>query len=239
MIIYPAIDLIEGKCVRLSQGDYKAKTIYNENPLEVAQSYENAGIRHLHLVDLDGAKAGKVINWQVIESICKNTHLQVDFGGGIKTADEVDKLFTLGVKQINLGSLAVNDSDLVISWLENYGADKIILSADVKEKKIATHGWTKDSGIDIASFINLFLDAGLKYITCTDIKTDGMLQGPNISIYKELKQTFPQLKIIASGGVSKIEDIKALKEIEVHGVIVGKAIYENRIDLQELRSFES
>lgn len=235
MIVFPAIDIIDEKCVRLSQGDYKAKTVYNESPLEVAKTFEAAGLTHLHLVDLDGAKAGKVQNWHVIESLCHNTKLNIDFGGGVKTETEIERLFSLGIKQINLGSIAVNTPELVKHWLNKYGAEKIILSADVKEKEIAIHGWQQGSGLHIHQFIESFLASGLKYVTCTDIGTDGMLTGPNLELYQEIVNKFPQLNFIASGGVSNLTDLKNLKGIGVYGAIVGKAIYENKIQLKELR----
>ncbi|MGC1244084.1 MAG: 1-(5-phosphoribosyl)-5-[(5-phosphoribosylamino)methylideneamino]imidazole-4-carboxamide isomerase [Chryseosolibacter sp.] len=234
MRIIPAIDIIDGKCVRLTQGDYAQKKVYNENPLETAKRFEDAGLQHLHLVDLDGAKAGKVINWNVVESITKHTSLNVDFGGGIKTDEEISKLFESGVKQVNLGSIAVKDRDLVQRWIENYGAGQIILSADVKNEKIAIGGWLEDSSISLYDFVRDYLRKGIRYITCTDISTDGMLQGPNVALYKKLLDTFPDIKLIASGGVSGINDLRDLQKINVDGVIVGKAIYEGRVSLSDL-----
>jgi phosphoribosylformimino-5-aminoimidazole carboxamide ribotide isomerase len=236
MIIFPAIDIIDAKCVRLSQGDYDAKTIYNDNPLEVAKSFEAAGLSHLHLVDLDGAKAGKVINWDTIQNICTHTGLTVDFGGGIKTEKEVEKLLHLGVRQINLGSIAVKEPEQVKRWLKKYGSEKIILSADVKGKEIAIHGWQEGAGIQIEQLIQDFLPSGLQFVTCTDISTDGMLKGPNLALYQDLKNNFPQLNIIASGGVSSKEDLAELKKLGLHGAIVGKAIYENKIQLADLNN---
>lgn len=234
MRIIPAIDIIDGKCVRLTQGDYAQKKVYNENPLEVAKAFERAGLKYLHLVDLDGAKAGRVINWKVIEAITGGTTLSVDFGGGIKKEDEIRKLFDAGVRQVNLGSIAVKDPALVQSWIETYGTEKIILSADVKNEMVAISGWTEDSTISIGDFIADYLKKGIRYITCTDISTDGMLQGPNVALYKELLDKFPQVKLIASGGVSSVQDLEALKKIAVDGVIVGKAIYEGRITPETL-----
>lgn len=236
MRIIPAIDIIDGKCVRLTQGDYAQKKVYNENPLEIAKSFEDAGLQYLHLVDLDGAKAGKVVNWDVIDSITKYTRLNVDFGGGIKTDEEISKLFEAGVKQVNLGSIAVKNQDLVRRWIEIYGADQIILSADVKNEKIAISGWLEDSSISIYDFIHDYLAKGIRYITCTDISTDGMLQGPNVALYKKLLQTFPEVKLIASGGVSSLNDLHDLQKIKVNGVIIGKAIYEGRISLTDLNT---
>jgi phosphoribosylformimino-5-aminoimidazole carboxamide ribotide isomerase len=234
MKIIPAIDIIDGKCVRLTQGDYAQKKIYNENPLDVAKSFEDAGLKYLHLVDLDGAKAGKVVNWNVIENICNNTSLIVDFGGGVKTKDDIQKLLDKGVSQINLGSIAVKDKTLVYDWIETFGADKIILSADVKDEMIAIHGWQDNSGIPIVGFIQDYLKNGIHTITCTDIRTDGMLAGPNIDLYKKLILLFPAVDFIASGGVSSMEDIDKLRVAGVDGVIVGKAIYEGHIKIEEL-----
>ena len=234
MRIIPAIDIIDGKCVRLTQGDYAQKKVYNEDPLEVARGFEKAGLNYLHLVDLDGARAGKVVNWDVIESIAGNTNLAVDFGGGIKTEAEVMRLFQAGIRQVNLGSIAVKNADLVEIWINKFGPDKIILSADVKDEKIAISGWAENSAINITDFIGDYLKKGITFVTCTDISTDGMLQGPNIGLYSKLLKNFPSINLIASGGVSSMEDINNLKRINVNGVIVGKAIYEGRIDLKEL-----
>lgn len=234
MRIIPAIDIIDGKCVRLTQGDYAQKKVYNEDPLEVARGFEKAGLNYLHLVDLDGARAGKVVNWDVIESITSNTNLAVDFGGGIKTEAEVMRLFQAGIRQVNLGSIAVKNADLVEIWINKFGPDKIILSADVKDEKIAISGWAENSAINITDFIGDYFKKGITFVTCTDISTDGMLQGPNIGLYSKLLKNFPSINLIASGGVSSMEDINNLKRINVNGVIVGKAIYEGRIDLKEL-----
>lgn len=234
MRIIPAIDIIDGKCVRLTQGDYAQKKIYNEDPLEVARTFEDAGLKHLHLVDLDGAKAGKVTNWNVIESVTSGTNLKVDFGGGIKTEMEVKRLFQTGVKQINLGSIAVKNPELVQGWIENYGTENIILSADVKDEKISIGGWLENSTISIIDLIRDYLKKGITYITCTDIDTDGMLQGPNIALYSKLLKAFPDIRLIASGGVSGMSDLHDLKKIKVDGVIVGKAIYEGKVKLEEL-----
>jgi phosphoribosylformimino-5-aminoimidazole carboxamide ribotide isomerase len=234
MRIIPAIDIIDGQCVRLTQGDYTQKKVYNENPLEIAQSFEEAGLKYLHLVDLDGARAGKVANWKVVNTITSNTKLKVDFGGGIKTSEEIRQLFDSGVSQVNLGSIAVKNPKLVEGWIDSHGADKIILSADVKDEMIAIGGWMENSTIPIFDFIRDYLKKGIHYITCTDISTDGMLQGPNVNLYKKLLDSFPGIKLIASGGVSRIEDLDELKKINVDGVIVGKAIYEGRIELTDI-----
>jgi phosphoribosylformimino-5-aminoimidazole carboxamide ribotide isomerase len=234
MRIIPAIDLIDGKCVRLTQGDYAQKKIYNENPLDVAKSFEDQGLQYLHLVDLDGAKAGKVTNWKVVESITKHTKLSVDFGGGIKTDDEMQKLFDVGVKQVNLGSIAVKEQPKVIRWISEFGSEKIILSADVKNNMIAISGWQENSSLPITGFLRDYVQNGIQYVTCTDISTDGMLTGPNIELYKTLILSFPQLHLVASGGVSNMDDLQELRRIGVDGVIVGKAIYEGRVKLEEL-----
>ena len=235
MRIIPAIDIIDGKCVRLAQGDYAQKTVYNDDPLEVAKRFERAGLTSLHLVDLDGAKAGKVTNWDVIEAITAKTSLHVDFGGGIKTDDEMRRLFQCGVKQVNLGSIAVKKPALVEGWIKTYGNGKIILSADVKEENIAIGGWMEDSSISVFDFIGDYSKKGIRYVTCTDISTDGMLQGPNVALYRNILKTFPRIKLIASGGVSSMNDLEVLKDTGVEGVIIGKAIYEGRIGLDDLR----
>ena len=236
MRIIPAIDIIDGKCVRLTQGDYNQKKIYNENPLEVAKEFEAAGLHNLHLVDLDGAKSGKVINSSVVRSICSNTNLQVDFGGGVKTADDIKQLLDYGVKQVNLGSIAVKEPEKVFEWIEVFDPEKIILSADVRHEQIAINGWQEDAAINIIEFIDIYVQKKIQYVTCTDITTDGMLSGPNIELYKKISTTFSELKLIASGGVSKLADVQLLKKIGVDGVIIGKAIYEGRITLSELLS---
>lgn len=234
MRIIPAIDIIDGKCVRLTQGDFAQKKIYNENPLEVAKMFEDAGLGHLHLVDLDGAKAGKVINWKVVESLTNNTKLDIDFGGGIKTDEEVEKLFALNIKQVNLGSIAVKEPQKVAGWIKRFGGAKIILSADVKDEKISVNGWQDNSPLTITTFLKDYLQKGIEHVTCTDISTDGMLTGPNVELYKRIILNFPNIHLVASGGVSCLEDVKELKRIGVDGVIVGKAIYEGRVTLEDL-----
>ena len=236
MRIIPAIDIIDGKCVRLTQGDYAQKKIYHENPLDAARSFEDAGLTHLHLVDLDGARQGKVINWDAIESITKNTSLRVDFGGGIKTSAEIERLVNLGVRQVNLGSVAVKEPEKITEWLSHFGQKKIILSADVKNEMISINGWQHDSEISIVTFLRDYVQRGIENVTCTDISTDGMLSGPNIELYKKVLLSFPQLNLIASGGVSTMEDLYELQTIGVDGVIVGKAIYEGKITLEQLAS---
>jgi phosphoribosylformimino-5-aminoimidazole carboxamide ribotide isomerase len=234
MQIIPAIDIIDGKCVRLSQGDYNQKKVYNENPLEVAKSFEDQGVRKLHLVDLDGAKAKRVINFKTLESISKNTQLDIEFGGGIKSDQDLQKVFDYGAKQAIIGTIAVKSPDLFFNWLENYGSDKIILGADVNNEMLAVNGWLETSEISIYDFLEKNISKGLKHVICTDISKDGMLQGTAIGLYEKLMNKFPLLNIIASGGVSSMKDIEKLKSIGCQSVIVGKAIYEGKINLTEL-----
>ncbi|MDV2446368.1 1-(5-phosphoribosyl)-5-[(5-phosphoribosylamino)methylideneamino]imidazole-4-carboxamide isomerase [Elizabethkingia anophelis] len=238
MRIIPAIDIIEGKCVRLSQGDYDTKKIYNENPLEVAKEFEDFGIRYLHLVDLDGAKSKQIINYRKLEELASKTSLQIDFGGGIKSQKDIDIAFECGAKQITGGSIAVQDPEIFTKWIEVYGAEKIILGADCKNRKIATHGWLESSELDVIDFIRDYKQKGISYVICTDIAKDGMLEGTSNELYKEILSG-TAVKLIASGGVSNIEDLHLLKEIGCEGAILGKAIYEGRIKLKELRELIS
>ncbi len=235
--IIPAIDLIDGKCVRLTQGDYSQKTIYNENPIEVAKEFETAGFSRLHLVDLDGAKAGAVKNWKVLEGIASQTNLIIDFGGGIKTKEDVDIVFASGAKFATVGSIAVKDKVTFVSWLTSYGADKFLLGADVKEEMIAIGGWLETTHINIYDFIEDYLQLGVQQIFCTDVSKDGKLEGPATDLYKKILEKSTELKLIASGGVAIIDDVYQLKEVGCKGVIIGKAIYENRISLKDLASF--
>jgi len=239
MRIIPAIDIINGKCVRLTQGDYGMMKIYREDPVAVAREFEDADLEYLHLVDLDGAKKGKVVNWRVIESIQAATALKVDFGGGVKTEQEIEELLEMGIEQINIGSLAVKQPEVFAGFMEKFGSDNFILSADVKSDKIQLAGWQESSELTIYDLTQRLEKEGLRYITCTDINTDGMLNGPNFGLYKKLKKRFPQLKITASGGVSSVEDIQELKYLNIHGVIVGKAIYEGKVTLSELKKLQS
>lgn len=235
--IIPAIDIIDGKCVRLTQGDYQQKKIYNEHPLEVAKEFEDAGLRRLHLVDLDGAKAGLVKNWKVLENIAGHTSLVIDFGGGIKTAKDVDIVFNSGAALATVGSIAVKEEAVFIQWLHQYGADSFILGADVKEGKIAVSGWLETTDILINDFIKKYIEQGVKQVFCTDVSKDGKLEGPSVDLYKSIIAEFPKLHFIASGGVATMDDLIQLKEIGCKGVIVGKAIYENRISLNDLKMF--
>ncbi len=234
MEIIPAIDIIDGKCVRLTQGDYAQKKIYNEHPLEVAVRFEDAGLRRLHLVDLDGAKAGSVKNWKVLETLAGKTGLVVDFGGGIKTAADLDIVFNSGAALATVGSVAVKDAGLFSGWLSDYGADKFLLGADVKEEKIAVHGWQETTEIWIYDFIRDYVERGVRQVFCTDVSKDGLLEGPALELYRMIVKEFPDLHFIASGGVSGMDDLRRLEEVGCKGVIIGKAIYEGRIKLTEL-----
>ena len=235
--IIPAIDLIEGKCVRLSQGDYNQKTTYNENPLEVAKMFEDAGIRRLHLVDLDGAKAHHIVNHKVLELIASQTNLIIDFGGGLKTDEDLRIAFESGAKMITGGSIAVKNPDTFCSWIEKFGADKIILGADVNNEKVAVGGWLETTEIELIPFVSDYLKKGITKVICTDISKDGMLQGPAIELYKKMLKAEPQMFLVASGGVSSLADIEQLNDVEVPAVITGKAIYEGRIKLNDLKVF--
>ena len=237
MEIIPAIDLIDGKCVRLTQGDYAQKTIYNERPLEVAKQFEDAGLARLHLVDLDGAKAGAVKNWKVLEELAGKTGLVIDFGGGIKKEEDLKIVFESGAALATIGSLAVKQEALFVEWINTYGADKFLLGADVKEEKIAISGWLETTDIPIREFIGNYLSKGVKQIFCTDVSKDGKLEGPATNLYASILELYPDLGLIASGGVSNRTDLEALASIGCSGAIVGKAIYENRISLPELSRF--
>lgn len=238
MRIIPAIDIIDGKCVRLSKGDYDTKKIYNESPLEVAKEFEQAGITYLHLVDLDGAKASKIINYKVLENIASKTNLQIDFGGGIKSDEDIKTAFKSGANQITGGSIAVKNPELFEKWIEQYGESKIILGADANKGKIATNGWLEESNQDIIPFIQNYQDKGITYVISTDIEKDGMLSGPSFELYEAIiKNSNDSLKLIASGGISTFNEIPKLAEIGCEGVIIGKAIYENRISLKQLENY--
>ncbi|MFA6402109.1 MAG: 1-(5-phosphoribosyl)-5-[(5-phosphoribosylamino)methylideneamino]imidazole-4-carboxamide isomerase [Salinivirgaceae bacterium] len=236
MEIIPAIDLIDGKCVRLTFGDFNQKKVYNENPLEVAKQFEDAGIRRLHLVDLDGAKAGHIINNKVLEAICCKTNLTVDFGGGLNTNNDLSIAFESGAQMITGGSIAVKNRELFIQWLSKYGAKRIILGADVRNNKIAVKGWQEESELTINQLLESYVPFGIKKIICTDISKDGAMQGPSFDLYQQLQTNFPGLEFIASGGVTTMDDVLKLKEMGMHGAIIGKAIYEGTIRLMELRT---
>lgn len=239
MQLIPAIDIINGKCVRLTQGDYDSVKVYNENPLEIAKQFEDAGLTRVHVVDLDGAKAGAVRNWKVLESVASRTGLDIDFGGGIKTEKDVSIVLESGAKWATIGSIAVKDEELFVEWIDKFGATSFILGADVKDEKIAISGWLETTDIWIYDFIRKYLKHGLRQIFCTDVKKDGLLQGPSVKLYKNIISEFPSLHLIASGGVSSIKDLEELAAIGCNAAIVGKAIYENRISLKELKSFQA
>lgn len=235
MEIIPAIDIIDGKCVRLTHGDYSQKKIYKEHPLEVAKEFEDAGIKRLHLVDLDGARAGAVKNWKVLEVIAGKTSLVIDFGGGIKTEKDAQIVFDSGAALVTVGSIAVKDEPLFTGWLQTYGAEKFLLGADVKDEKITVGGWLEQTDIWIYDFIEKYSTKGLTQIFCTDVSRDGALGGPSTALYKNIVEKFPGLHFIASGGVSSMDDLYLLEEIGCKGVIIGKAIYEGRIQLAQLK----
>jgi phosphoribosylformimino-5-aminoimidazole carboxamide ribotide isomerase len=239
MLIIPAIDLIDGKCVRLTQGDYNQKKIYNENPVEVAKSFEDAGLKRLHLVDLDGAKAGKVMNWKVLDNIAAATKLEIDFGGGIKSREDVDIVLSSGALYATIGSIAVKNPSLFSTWLENYGSEKFLLGADVKGEQITIGGWLETTSLSVYDFMEQYIQKGIRQIFCTDVSKDGLLQGPSLPLYTKIITKFPALHFIASGGVSSIKDLEDLKEIGCTGAIVGKAIYEGRITLAELSTLNN
>ncbi|WNH12269.1 1-(5-phosphoribosyl)-5-[(5-phosphoribosylamino)methylideneamino]imidazole-4-carboxamide isomerase [Thalassobellus suaedae] len=243
MRIIPAIDIIDGKCVRLTKGDYNTKKVYNENPLEVAKMFENSGIEYLHLVDLDGAKAQHIVNYKVLEQISSKTNLKIDFGGGLKTNEDLHIAFNSGAKQITGGSIAVKDPNTFEGWISKYGAEKIILGADSDHGKIAIAGWMEQSQEDVIPFIKAYQKKRIKYVICTDISKDGMLEGPSVELYKQIisecsnSSNAQSVSLIASGGISHIDELPVLKEIGCEGVIIGKAIYENRISLKQLEKY--
>jgi phosphoribosylformimino-5-aminoimidazole carboxamide ribotide isomerase len=238
MQLIPAIDIINGKCVRLTQGDYNSVKVYNEKPLEIAKQFEDAGLTRVHVVDLDGAKAGAVRNWKVLEAIASRTELDIDFGGGIKTEKDVSIVLESGAKWATIGSIAVKDEELFVDWIDKFGATSFILGADVKEEKIAISGWLETTNIWIYDFIRKYMKHGLKQIFCTDVAKDGLLQGPSVKLYKNIINEFPSLHLIASGGVSSIKDLEDLAAVGCNAAIIGKAIYENRISLEELKAFQ-
>jgi phosphoribosylformimino-5-aminoimidazole carboxamide ribotide isomerase len=235
--IIPAIDIIDGKCVRLSQGDYQQKIIYNENPLEVAKMFEAVGLKRLHLVDLDGAKAHHIVNQDVLENIASNTNLIIDFGGGLKSDEDLKIAFESGASMVTGGSIAVKSPEIFMSWIEKFGADKIILGADAKNEMIAVAGWQESTGTDIFAFINNWYSKGIRKIISTDISRDGMLQGASTELYKKILLAVPDAYLIASGGVSSMADILELQNAGIPAVITGKAIYEGRITMKEIEGF--
>jgi phosphoribosylformimino-5-aminoimidazole carboxamide ribotide isomerase len=235
--IIPAIDLIDGKCVRLQKGDYQQKTVYNDSPLDVAKQFEDVGIKRLHLVDLDGAKAHHVVNLPVLEKIASNTTLTIDFGGGIKSNTDIFRVFNAGASMATIGSVAVKNKELFISWLKKYGPEKIILGADVLGGKIAISGWYDVTELSLVDFVDYFVKMGIRKVLCTDISKDGMLAGTSTGLYQELQEKFPGLQIIASGGLADISEVDQLNQLDIFGVIIGKAIYEGRIQLDELKPY--
>ena len=232
--LIPAIDVINGKCVRLIQGDYKSKKIYNENPLEVAKSFEDSGLKRLHIVDLDGARKGRIINYKVLELIARRTSLIIDFGGGIKSDKDIEIAFDCGAQMITGGSIAVNKPELFYEWLKRFGSECIILGADAKDEKIAVNGWQETTTKELIPFIKEFSDFGVKKVVCTDISRDGTLQGPSTELYINIRRTLPDIYLIASGGISSMKDIEALEATDIPAVIFGKALYEGRITLKEI-----
>lgn len=237
--VIPAIDLIDGKCVRLSQGDYAQKKVYNENPVEIAKQFEDAGLERLHLVDLDGAKSGSVKNLPVLEKIAAATKLQIDFGGGIKTREELQSVYNAGALYAAVGSMAVKEPEVFTSWIQEFSAERFFLGADVRNEKIAVQGWLEQTEIDVIAFLHEQMKKRIAHIFCTDIAVDGLMQGPSFALYKHILAQCPGLRVIASGGVSSVSDIEKLAVLGCHGVIVGKAIYEGKISLPQLASLNS
>ena len=235
----PAIDIINGQCVRLTKGDYDQKTVYRDSPAEVAKEFEQIGFKRLHVVDLDGAKSKHIVNSSVLRRITTETQLTVDFGGGIKTNEDIEKAFTAGASMVTIGSVAVTNPELFMGWIEKYGAERIILGADVRYGKISINGWKENSAEDLLPFLRKYIDAGVRNVLCTEISKDGTLSGPAISLYKEMMEAYPKLHLIASGGVSSIDDIKALDSAGIPAVVFGKAIYEGKINLNELWDWQN
>jgi len=238
MILIPAIDIINGQCVRLTKGDYDTKKVYNESPVEVAKAFEGAGLTHVHVVDLDGARAKHIVNAKVLEEIASKTSLQVDFGGGIKSEGDLQTAFDCGASQVTLGSIAVSAPELVLEWLEKFGSERLILGADAKNRRIATHGWEQDSGLDVIDFVKDYTQKGFEYVLCTDVAKDGMLQGPSLELYYELLEELPEIALIASGGVTTMDDIYQCAELGCAAAVIGKAIYEGKISLKELETYQ-
>lgn len=235
--IIPAIDIIEGKCVRLSQGDYSKKKVYNEDPVEVAKEFEAYGMRRLHVVDLDGAASHHIVNYKVLEKIATRTSMIIDFGGGIKSDEDLVIAFENGAQMVTIGSVAVKHPTLMERWIGMFGSEKIILGADAKDEKISTNGWKEDSQIELLPFLKDYTKKGIRKVLCTDISRDGMLTGPSTELYKKIIEEFPQMHLIASGGISCLDDIKKLEEAKIPAVVFGKAIYEGKISLKELSQF--
>lgn len=239
MQIIPAIDIIDGRCVRLTEGDFDRKTVYDADPADMAKRFADAGLSRLHLVDLDGAKAGRVRNWAVLESVVAAADLEVDFGGGVKTEDEVHRIIEAGAAYVTVGSIAVKNEPVLLEWFGRFGADRFLLGADVRKERISIGGWLEDTSIDIFDFLERFTGYGVRQVFCTDVSKDGRMEGPSIDLYRRILDRFPQLGLIASGGVSSMEDLEALRALGCSGAILGKAIYEEHISLPELTAFSS
>ena len=237
MEIIPAIDLINGKCVRLTEGDYSRKTEYALSPLEIAKQYQNHGIKRLHLVDLDGAKQGKVVNWQIAEQLALHTDLVIDFGGGVKTAAEVERIIDLGIEYVVVGSVAAKQPEVFADWIVRFGPNRFMLGADVRNEMIMVSGWLEKSSLSLMPFLETQINQGINNVFCTDISKDGKLEGPAVDLYRKIKVAFPAFNLIASGGVSSMDDIHALAKAGCNGVIIGKAIYEGRISIQDLEGY--
>lgn len=237
MDIIPAIDLINGKCVRLTEGDYSTQKTYSENPLEMAQYFESQGAKRLHLVDLDGAKAGKLVNHAILRQLAQHTQLQIDFGGGVKTAEALATAFECGASQVTLGSIAVQDFDKCVAWLAQYGAERLILGADVRNEQVCIHGWAETSALNLFDFLEKYIQVGFKYVICTDITKDGKQAGTSIELYQKIRNKFPSLYLIASGGVTYIDDLRQLQAMNVSGAIIGKALYEGTLNWEILQDF--
>jgi len=237
MNIIPAIDIIDGKCVRLTKGDYSRKKVYADDPVEVARMFEDHGIKNLHVVDLDGAKSKHIVNLKVLQNITSSTGLKVDFGGGVKTNEDIEKAFDAGASMVTGGSIAVRAPEVFGQWLDQYGPEKIILGADVIGRHIAIEGWMETSSHDLSTFLEFYRKKSVKYVICTDVERDGVLKGPAVELYKQLMAEFPEINVIASGGVGAMKDVEELAEIGVWGVIIGKAIYEGRIHLNDLKKY--
>ena len=237
--IIPAIDIINGKCVRLSQGDFETQKIYSESPVNIAKQFEEAGIKRLHIVDLDGAKKGSIVNIHVLENVASSTKLKIDFGGGIKTTQDADKVFNAGASIINIGSIAIKQPHIVVEWIQKFGAEKILLGADVKNEKIVINGWQQSTEINIITYLKEWSSKKMNNIFCTDVSKDGLLQGASVNLYKKILEAIPNIHLNASGGVSSIEDVEGLEAIGCSGVIIGKALYEGKIKLNKLKKFIS
>ncbi|GIV32680.1 MAG: 1-(5-phosphoribosyl)-5-[(5-phosphoribosylamino) methylideneamino] imidazole-4-carboxamide isomerase [Chitinophagales bacterium] len=237
MRIIPAIDIINGRCVRLTQGSFTEKKSYHEHPLDVARKFEDAGIRYLHLVDLDGAQAGHIVHYKILEKIASATNLHIDFGGGIRSAEDLRIAFECGAQQVTAGSVAVNNRNALLNWLKEYGSEKIILGADVRQDKIAIQGWQQQTLTEVTEFIRDYFREGIRWVICTDIEKDGMLQGPSYALYEKIQKEVSEIKLIASGGISSTADLERLQALNLEGAIIGKALYEGRIKLRELTAF--